>query len=260
MAKTVRTPGTVSSAPPEYFMNGGNLVSVSCVYFASEAERTTVTVAYALPSDPNPFSDFNYGCGKGDVPWSAEYATFRAASIDQWAYATFASTLTPLPQRDVSSFTSVTRRLLAGTAGYGHPCDAAYKPTAVTPSYVFDFTLAKKRVETVFWVDGDPNRSGTYSIARVIATSFPLRVALNGQNHTLTLAFAGGIDFHPASGKTKGQATFKVRVVRSSSGGCRRGTTGTLTVTTQPSIRLGLCGGSVLGTGSLTGIRFHQQG
>ena len=125
---------------------------------------------------------------------------------------------------------------------------------------MFDFTLAKKRVETVFWVDIDADRAGTYSIARVVATSFPLRVALNGKNHTLTLAFAGGIDFHPATAKAKGQARFKVRVVRSSSGACRKGTTGTLTVTTGPSIRLGLCGGSVLGTGSLTGIRFHQQG
>ena len=207
---------------------------------------------YALPSDPNPFSDFNYGCGKGDVPWSAEYGTFRAASIDQFAYATFASTRTPLPQRDVSSFSGVTRRLLAGTAGYGHPCDAAYKPTAVTPSYVFDFTLAKKRVETVFWVDAKADRTGTYSIARVVATSFPLRVAKEGADHPRVRRASTS----PDDGQAKGQAG-------SGSGSssprraCRQGPPA-LTVTTQPSIQP-VCRGSVLGTGSRPGSLLNSS-
>ncbi len=259
VVKNVRTPTTVSTALPESYMSGGNLVSITCTYFASEGNRTNVVVNYALPTDPNPAADFNYGCGKGDAPWSAEYSVLRVASIEQWAYAMFTNALTPLTSRDVSGFTNVTRRLLASVSGYGHPCNVGSRPTTVTSSYVFDFTLAKKRVETLFWIEPTGERSDVTPISRVIATAFQLGVAVKGTGHTLTLAFAKGIDFRPGTAKRKAQARFTVRVVRSSLASCRKGTTGTLTVTTQPSIALALCGASVLGADSLTGVRFHQQ-
>jgi hypothetical protein len=259
VVKNVRTPTTVSTALPESYTSGGNLVSITCTYFASEGNRTNVVVNYALPTDPNPAADFNLGCGKGDAPWSPDYRVSRVASIEQWAYAMFTNPLNPLSGRDVSSFTSVARRLLGSVNGYGHPCNVDPKPTTVISNYIFDFTLAKKRVETIFWIEPTTQHSGVYPIQRVIATPFQLGVMVNGTGHTLTLAFAKGIDFQPAKGKFKDRARFTVRVVRSPLQSCRKGTTGTLTVTAQPSIALALCGASVAGTGSLTGVHFRQQ-
>src|ERR1051325_3087335 len=67
--RTVVAPGDTEGQLGEVGTRGGSGVQVTCDYFTKRKNHVSVELLYALPTDPNPNSDFAFGCSSGSVGW-----------------------------------------------------------------------------------------------------------------------------------------------------------------------------------------------
>jgi hypothetical protein len=226
-------------------------VTVNCNYFTRDGMHVLVSVQYALPSDPNPINDFYYGCSSSETAWNSTDRVFRLTSRDQWAVAVFYDTLLQLKDGEVGMFEAVTRRLLQNAEGYAHDCSLRVAPTAVGSTYAFTFDVPAGKAEGSFVVRADPNRDPRASTAPVVQARAPtirLSVTSGGTTHPLAIEISHGVtyrDRHFAKPATS-SVTFAIRVVGSKVPSCRKGASGTLTVSTAPSVSLRVCGQTFL--------------
>jgi hypothetical protein len=221
--KSLATPQSVPEPDAEeHFATGGNLVNVTCTYYASTNTHVDVTVSYALPSDVNPVNDFYWGCGTGTLKWNASDRVYRVTSVSQWANATLVDMLGYLPDRDVAAFEGVTNALLRNASGYGHACDTKFRPTPLSLRYAFDFRAAGANLKNVF-VTEQPPKGGTAPIVKSTVTTAKLQVPTKAGKRAMTIKLAKGIDYRPATKGTSGRVRFQVQVLNSKVSSCRRG-------------------------------------
>src|SRR5262245_9926852 len=162
--KSLATPQSVPEPDAEeHFATGGNLVNVTCTYYAATNTHVDVTVSYALPSDINPVNDFYWGCGTGALRWNMSDRVYRVPSVNQWANATLVDALGYMPDRDLGKFQGVTQQLLKNAEGYGHACDTKFRPTVLNLRYAFDFRAAGANLKSVF-VTEQPKDGATVPI------------------------------------------------------------------------------------------------
>jgi hypothetical protein len=246
VTKRVATPESVPlPTAEEHLATGGNVDTVECLYHQS-VKQVSVSVSYALQTDPNPVNDFDLGCGHGALAWTGTYRTYRVSSLTQWAIATLVDSQQFLSSHDLPAFEGVARSLLHASNGYGHTCSLAVKPSPVSSRFYFDFRIGSSNVKETFWTAGTSTKSALLPISKVMASTVDLRVATKAGTHELAFRFDRGIDFRPQTAKTPGQARFHVIVTRSRVAGCRKGAGGTLTVSTKPSVLLTICGQTFL--------------
>ncbi len=250
VTKHVVTPQSVPNAQDpntdnETYAQGGNAVSVSCTYRHSAAKLVSVTVSYALPADANPASDFELGCGTGSVSWNGSTRVYRASSLREWAIATLDDAYGSLAGGDVPRFENVTRQLLQNAQAYGHSCSLAAKQTGISSRVYFDILVAGANLKDTFYTS-QSGKAGVSPITQISGLTAALPVKTSAGTHVLTIKLTRGIDYRSQTPHAAGQARFHVVVTASKVPACRKGATGTLTISTKPVIVLAVCGQTFL--------------
>ena len=249
VSKIVATPQSVPDVREgldgEFNAQGGNAVTVSCIYHNTSTKTVYVTVSFALPSDMNPVSDFDLGCGNGAVPWDNSNRVYRLSSPEQWALATLIDATGQLPASQVPAFEGVTHALLENAKGYGHPCSLVTKPTTVSGKVYFDILVAGANIKDTFYTSS-PNKSGVRRITQISPLTDTFQVQTSAGTHALTIQLTKGIDYRVQTGTAAGQVRFGVVVTGSHVPSCKKGATGTLTISTKPLVSLDVCGQSFL--------------
>jgi hypothetical protein len=198
-------------------------------------------VSLSLPTDPNPFNDFDFGCGKGDAPWTTSYRTYRVSSPSQWAIATLVDAGGYLSTKDVPAFEGVTRQLLKNANGYGHSCKLVTKPTPVAPRFYFDVRAGNDNIKTTFQTPTSPIQ-GVYRINQFSPTTAKLQIQTGNGQRMLAIKLTRGIDYRLGKAKVPPRVRFQVRVTGSSVPGCRKGASGTLILSEPFSVTIAACG------------------
>jgi hypothetical protein len=237
-------------------LGASDQVEVACDYFALPQKHILVSVNYAVPDDINPQSDFYWGCSSSITPWNPSDRVFRVMSQNQWAIAAFSDIGGYLAQAEVPKFEHITRQLLTNAEGYGHPCSLNTVPTLVTSNFHFSFQVAAGGGSGSFWVALKPRQKTAAHVDRVTGVEIALHVQTRGPTHRLTIKVVRGIDFLPARAHVAGRVRLRVRVVASQVPSCGVGKTGTLTITTAPSVWLAVCGRTFLHGKARTQIQF----
>jgi len=227
--------------PAERQALGGNQATVSCVYHGKNGD-VTVAVSFALPADMNPVSDFDEGCGQGNVAWDDTNRVFSVGSDTHWAIASMSDMLGDLSAAEISSFEGVARKLLDNAQGYAHPCSLVTKPTAVLGRWYFDIAVAGTNLKDTFWTATNPNRNGIYAIKRISAATASLHLRTKAGTRLLAIRFENGVDFRGEAPKVAAEVRFRVRVTASQVQSCKKGATGTLAISTKPEVLLKVCG------------------
>jgi hypothetical protein len=220
-------------------------VAVNCNYVTPDYEHIQVTVAYALPTDVNPRGDFFFGCSSSVTPWTSTERKFYVTSPTQWAMATFNDLLGQLDESEALAFQQVTRQLLANADGYAHDCNLAVSSTVATTRYSFSFRTGGGRGSGSFSTRGQPDPvTNSMTILRV---SHPtVGVTTSGTANALRVRVRSGVEYRAPTHTSAARLRLAVVVVGSRLSYCRRGTTGILTITTAPSVRLAVCGKTFL--------------
>ena len=158
---------------------------------------------------PTRSTDFNYGCGKGDVPWNAEYGDLSAPRhrpVGVLDVRQHAAPLRAATSRASRASPAACSRTRTGTGIRATPPP----PRSRRRSRRATSSTSRWEQQSRDRVLGRPgDQRGPHGDVRDLPrrrTTFALPVTLNGQGQTLTLAYDSGIDFHPATAKTKGQA------------------------------------------------------
>jgi hypothetical protein len=238
-------------------LGASDQVEVACDYFELPRKHILVSVNYAVPDDINPQSDFYWGCSSAGTPWNTSDRVFRVMSPDQWAIAAFSDIGGYLAQTEVPKFEQVTRQLLANAEGYGHPCSLHTAPTLLASNFHYSFQVADGGGSGSFWAAIGPRQTTATRVLRVTGVAIRLHVrTTGGARHPLTIRVERGIDYLPAGAHVTGRVRLGIRVVASQVPTCGVGNTGTLTITTAPSVRLAVCGRTFLHGKAQTQIQF----
>jgi hypothetical protein len=255
--RTLIIPGQVLD--PNEGAVGGNTVGVGCDYFTTAGKHIQVDLAYALPTDPNPISDFYFGCQSGGTAWTDSSRHFRQMSPNQWAAVAFFDQLGQLQGAEITEFEQVARQLLANSAGYAHGCTLKLEPTPVDTRREFSFTVAAGKGGGLFFTRGlatDPTQEiVSYSVPDMV-----LHVRNAKAKGTLTIRVTQGVNFVPSrvtkTGPSPQQLRLSIAVKKSKLQGCPTGSTGTLIVSTTPraSVLLKVCSQSFLQGKATTAI------
>jgi len=249
---------------------GQQHMMVSCQYSQAPGHTVSVIAEYALPADPNPLSDFYFGCDRRRrQPWTSSGRTYFAASGVRWSYVEFSDPGHQLPDAAVGPFVNVASMLLSRVNGNAHLCKInTTSPTVMQHLYLFgfEFVLTSRRLRIFggvatqsknnllipaasFTTTSDPDATVLAKVKAVKAAPFTVQVVGQGPRRSLTLRIDGGVDFfqRPPTQRLR----LRVEVTHSDVASCRAGTNGTLTISRSSllnspnapaSIRLGLCG------------------
>jgi hypothetical protein len=218
---------------------GGDIVNVSCDYYKGD-RHMVVDLLYALPTDPNPVSDFYFGCRSQGTKWNNEDRVFRLSDTKQWAAVAFYDLLGQLEAGDVAGFEAVARQFLNNSSGYAHQCSLAIEPTRVLTHFRFAFTSGAGKGAGEFAIDGAVKER---PIVSVNSRQISLNVKVQGKRHPISIKVNRGFLFTPGQSL---QVRLGVVVTKSKVPSCRAGSTGTLTVSTKPSVLLRVCSQSFL--------------
>ena len=255
--KDLATPQSVPEpAAEEHLATGGNLVSVSCTYFATDIRQATIKVSYALPTDINPVNDFYFGCSSGGLNWNSTYRVYRVLSPDQWAMALFTDLGGYVDANDVPAFESATRQLLQNAEGYGHACNTQAKQTVLASRYSFDVRVANGNLTSVFYTLDNPGSNGVVKVIDSTATKTALKVRVKGTTYPLTINLLRGIDFRETPTHTADTVRYAIQVVSTKVPGCHKNAAGILTLSNSPAVLLEVCGQTFLRGQAPRRIRF----
>jgi hypothetical protein len=244
VTKSVSTPQTTANGYGENYEQvaaGGNAATVTCSYHRS-AGQVYVAVTFALPSDPNPLNDFDLGCSHGDVRWNAGDRVYRVSSPSQWALATLVDDRRSLRPSEVAPFQTVTRKLLQNAAGYGHSCAVVPKPTQIPARFFFDVRAGGDNIKSTFWTPPSPSKNGVFPIDRITPATARLQVETNAGVRLLGVRLTKGIDYRLRTARDPARVRIRFAVTASKVASCRKGATGTLTISTPLTVQLDVCG------------------
>jgi hypothetical protein len=130
----VASPSKADAVPADMLQPGLDQVTVYCHYFTKSGKALIVSSNYALPSNLNPFNDFDVGCSDnaskagvatGGYGWNTKDRIYRVVSLTTWGYAAFWDYQRQLVKRDVGSFEAVTQSLLTRSEPAAHSCSLA---------------------------------------------------------------------------------------------------------------------------------------
>jgi hypothetical protein len=231
---------------------GGDRAQVNCNYYDARGHHVLVVVNLALPSDLNPIANFYFGCSSSVTPWTSRDRMFVATSIDRWAVVALSDPGGFLRPTDVPSFERVARQLLANSEPYAHSCTVEPKPTGVKDEYSFKFSAPGASATGLFWVNATLG-SRTSRVVQAEGIEFVARVDAKKTRATLTLDVKHGLTYRLPRPGSPGELLLGVQVAHSTLPSCRRGATGTLTISTAPSVSLQVCSHTYLsGRSSVT--------
>jgi hypothetical protein len=252
-----------SDATPTGLQLGTDQVRITCSYFKNDS-RMTVAAAYALPLDFNPWWDFDFGCTSVNhtpgflpvtgFPWDTQHRLYFTIDSKSWSYAMFQDPYDVLSSGDVGPFEHVAQSLLASVEPAAHDCTlpggGGPAVTQSTWAFYFDFSATNKGVTTTGSSKGSfftsPNSTGaTGIIGGLHATNIAVTVATKGavSLQQLTIHVGAPISFTSFYANTLKAA---ISVLDSNDPSCPIGSTGTLTVSTEPSVKLDICHGTLI--------------
>jgi hypothetical protein len=230
-------------------------------------------VRYALPSDINPWNDFDIGCTVTGHPEAASTVsqafnrrsrTYRIVAARSWSLATFIDNLRQLTPAEVPHFEAIANTMLKDAQPLAHNCSLPgdHGPVAVKAIWTFSFAASVSRVGVTssastsgtFVTSPSPNGTQIGAISNLRATDFRLTLTGHGGTRSLTIHIGAPLSFSHSYGSL---LRTTIVVLGSSDPGCRTGTTGSLLVSAPylatPSVRLSVCGQTYLdGKGSVS--------
>jgi hypothetical protein len=120
---------------------GQHHTMVSCSYEKGARELATVIAEYADLDDPNPNTDFYYGCSaKRSQAWDLVHRTYFVSNPGNWSYVEFTDPGHQLPNSSVQAFERVAKSLLSNVAPLAHDCKLnTTTPTVMQHLYLFGF-------------------------------------------------------------------------------------------------------------------------
>jgi len=260
---------------------------ISCDYSQPPTHQVSVVAEYALPTDPNPLSNFYYGCSaRRKQEWTTTGRVYFVASTTRWSYVEFADPGHQLPESAVPRFENVAKALLQNVSGSAHGCKInTATPTLMQHLYLFgfEFLLSSRDLKAFggiatksssnplipvasFSAVSAPNATVLQRVTKVNAPVFTVQVVTNGKRHSLQLRINRGIDFvqKPPTQRLR----LLLEVVGSDYSRCAKGASGRLVLTRNAlsnavnapaSVRIQLCG-SVFGRGTYRGTALIISG
>ncbi len=237
-------------------LGASDQAEVTCEYFDLPTKHVLVVVSYAVPDDINPVSDFYWGCRSGGTPWDDSTRVFRVMSPHQWAIAAFSDVGGDLSRGDAQKFETITRQLLQNAEGFGHTCARSTSETFLTSNFHYSFKVAAGQGSGSFWATLGPKPTSTVPVGRVMSVTISLQLTRHGVTQPLTIRVERGFDYSPAGPRVTGRVRLGVKVVASKVPSCHAGNTGTLTITTRPSVKLAICGQTFLQGAAQTEIQY----
>jgi hypothetical protein len=274
---------------------GQHQLYVECDYFSRVTTgnpsypkfQASIIGEYALPSDPNPVADFNFGCGvQAQASWNPAERTYFVSSPKRRAYVQFTDTNHMIPDKDIGRFEQVAKSLLGTIAPRAHSCHAATSsPLVVRHLYLFgfEFILSKGHIQAIGGVSADqPNaplipagrfvtvigENGTV-LGKVVSVKAPVmyvHIIAGRKKYGARVRISGGIDFltRPPIERLR----LRLKVVSSNYPGCRTGSKGLVTITrsqyqnspaSPARLRMSLCEKTFAG-GNATGTALIKSG
>jgi hypothetical protein len=252
---------------------------ISCSYSQDPKHLVSVVAEYALPTDPNPLSDFYFGCSRRARAWTGSGRTYLVESATRWSYVEFTDPSRELPDSEVGTFKSVAHALLDNVSSSAHPCRINTRtPTLMRHLFLFgfEFEFSARGVrafggittqsaadpllpEGSFSAVSEPNATVLSKVVSVTAPILVVKVVDRGKQHNLRIRFGRGVDFlqRPPLQRLR----LRLDVVKSNYSRCAKGAHGVLTIgrsqffnvrDAPATIRIQLCG-SVFGRGTYRG-------
>ena len=135
---------TGASGGPQYWgpdqNPGADVERITCGYLNGKGELVSLAVNFALPTDPNPWNDFDYGCGGlGAVAWSDSQRIYQSVSTGYWMDVSFTDPLHLISSGEVGNFEGVAKNMMSGAQGSAHACAVKIAPTSTLAGWLFDF-------------------------------------------------------------------------------------------------------------------------
>ena len=280
---------SASSSNPTVFGSaqqpGQQHAAVICDYSKAPNHSVSVVGEYAVPEDPNPFSDFDYGCtgiqGRG---WNSSTRTFFATSSTHWSYAEFTDMSHELPDEDRAVFETVAKSLLTQIEPAAHPCRVnTTTPTTIRHLFLFgfEFFVSASHVQAFggvaaqsagnvlipdgrFYVTSGGDSTVLGKVVDVKAPKISMQVTDHAKKYLVSLRISGGIDFREQPPNRR--LRLRLEVVGSNYPKCVKGSSGTVSISSNQflsapnapaTIKLRVCGaafsgGQTRGTAKIT--------
>jgi hypothetical protein len=217
-------------------------VQVGCDYFAGAHRHLTVELDYALPTDPNPVSDFDFGCSDGGVNWDGNTRAFRIASPDEWAIVAFLDPSHQLSQGDVPAFKDVARKLLRNAEGFAHTCSLVVRPTTSVSQVRFSFaTLTGDAGHGLVYTTAGAEPAASWPVVSVTAPDISLHILLRHKPYLIRFRIPSGVNFFPARKGRNASVTLGVKLVSTRLPGCVSRASGHLVLSAGGAVTLIVC-------------------
>jgi hypothetical protein len=242
------------------------LVQVTCHYRKTSGKDLQVSVRYALPIDVNPWNDLDIGCtatgprevvssgtSAGAYPWSDYDRAYRIVGAKSWSLATFAYHLDDLSKDDVPRFEAMANAMLKAAQPFAHGCPLAGDGGPANLRTLWTFRFDARTTSAGVTSSGKSSGSflitsrtpvGTGAISELRATDIRLSVRTKGRTRSLKIRVGGPTEFRFGYVTT---LAAQIRVIASNDTECRKGSTGTLSVSTEPRVLVNVCGRIYLG-------------
>lgn len=250
---------------------GQHETMVTCSYSKGKTDAVSVIAEYAGTLDPNPNSDFYYGCkANRDEAWDLTHRLYFIENPHNWSYVEFADPGHQLPEEAVPSFELVAKSLLGNVAGLAHACKVdTTTPTTIRHLYLFgfEFFVTSGDFKAFGGVpaqtpDNELIPEGSFSattaadatvVSKIVTASAPpfvVQVIDHGKNYKLGLRVAGGTNFVVEPPVQR--LTLKLVVAHSNYPRCKVGSEGSVSIArsensnspTSPAfVHVQLCGG-----------------
>ena len=120
---------------------GQHHTMMTCTYSKGKANTVSVIAEYADLNDPNPNTDFYYGCKANQhQAWDLTHREYFLGNPDNWSYVEFPDPGHQLPNDAVPAFEQVAKGLLTNVAHLAHDCKLdTTTPTTMQHLYLFGF-------------------------------------------------------------------------------------------------------------------------
>jgi hypothetical protein len=247
---------------------GGTSVQVTCNYVTQKGGvLLAVAVRYALPTNVNPFNDFDIGCtslstqktaGSGSLPWSTQGRIYRVASPTSWSFASFDDSSAVLTSTDEPAFETIAQTMLESAGPIAHNCKLANTAPQAQTVWTFSFNahVQSHGLTTTGGTLGTfvtaPQPGGEVALGALKARDIVLKISQGTQTvGSMTVALTRAVSFdYSAEGALKAA----VLVKSSTYAPCHSGTTGLLTVAvTTRTVTLQVCNRNLFAGTGVTG-------
>jgi hypothetical protein len=120
---------------------GQHHTMLTCSYSKGKVDAVSVIAEYADLNDPDPNTDFYYGCSaKRHQAWDLTHRLYFDENSSNWSYVEFHDPGHELPNDAAPAFEQVAKALLGNIAHLAHDCKLdTTSPTVMQHLYLFGF-------------------------------------------------------------------------------------------------------------------------